>query len=93
MKYSRSPFIPIKDHILLRSASQLVEADALLKERLTPAIITDIINAIPGAWLEGDALYPDHATHRAAYIAYLTDRLQASHIFVEEALHARAQLV
>ncbi|MGH2480933.1 MAG: hypothetical protein ACRDHW_14865 [Ktedonobacteraceae bacterium] len=93
MKYSRSPFIPIKDHILLRPASQLLEADALLKDRLTPTIITDIINAIPDTWLEGDALYPDHAAHRAAYIAYLLDRLQASHIFVEEALHARAQLV
>src|SRR5712692_5677628 len=43
-KYSRLPFTPIKDHILLRSASQLLEVDALLKERLTPAIITDIIN-------------------------------------------------
>jgi len=92
-KYSRLPFTPIKDHILLRSASQLLEVDALLKERLTPAIITDIINMIPGTWLEGDTLYPDHAAHRAAYIAYLIDRLEASHIFVEEALHARAQLI
>jgi hypothetical protein len=92
-KYSRTPFTPIKDHILLRSASQLLEADALLKDRLTPAIITDIINAIPGTWLKGDTLYPDEAAHRAAYIAYLLDRLQATHIFVEEALHARAQLV
>ena len=93
MKYSRSPFIPIKDHVLLRSASQLAEADTWLKDRLTPAMVTDIINAIPGSWLENDTLYPDEATHRAAYISYLLDRLQASPIFVEEALHARAQLV
>jgi len=93
MMYSRSPFTTIKDHILLRSASQLLEADAILKDRLTPAIITAIISAIPDAWLEDDTLYPDHAEHRAAYIAYLLDRLEASHIFVEEALHVRARLV
>lgn len=93
MKYSEAPFTPVKDHVLLRSASQLVEADALLKERLTPAMITDIVSMIPGTWLEGDTLYPDLEEHRAAYIAYLLARLEASHIFVEEALHARAQLV
>ncbi len=92
-KYSDSPFTTIKDHVLLRSASQLAEADALLEERLTRTIITDIINMIPGTWLEGDTLYPDQDDHRAAYIAYLLARLGASHIFVEEALHARAQLV
>ena len=31
--------------------------------------------------------------HRAAYIAYLLDRLESSQIFVEEALHARNQLI
>jgi hypothetical protein len=93
MRYSNAPFTPIKDHILLRSASQLAEADALLKERLTPAVIRNIVEMIPGTWLEGDTLYPEQGEHRAAYITYLLARLEASHIFVEEALHARAQLV
>ena len=31
--------------------------------------------------------------HRAAYLAYLLKRLASSHIFVEEAVHARAQLI
>lgn len=92
-KYVNAPFTPIKDHVLLRSASQLVEADALLKERLMPASIRDIVEMIPSTWLEGDTLYPDQGEHRAAYIQYLLDRLEASHIFVEEALHARTQLV
>lgn len=93
MTYTGASFTPIKDHVLLRAASQLAEADALLKDRLTPAMITDIVNMIPAAWLEGDTLYPDQAEHRAAYIAYLLARLEASHIFVEEALHARASLI
>lgn len=93
MQYVSAPFTPIKEHVLLRRASQLAEADVMMKERLTPGIITDIVNMIPGTWLEGDALYPEQDEHRAAYIAYLAGRLQASHNFIEEALHARAQLV
>src|ERR1700686_3192055 len=69
MKYSRLPFTPVRDHILLHAASQLLEVDAILKDRLAPATITAIINAIPDTWLEHDTLYPDHAEHRAAYIA------------------------
>src|SRR6266487_1011978 len=93
MERSRSPFTPIKQHVLLPVASELVEADILLKARLTPAVIEDIVSMIPDTWLDNDLLYNDPETHRAAYIAYLLDRLAASHIFVEEALHARAELL
>jgi hypothetical protein len=90
---SRSPFAPIKQHVLLSAASQIAEADALLKARLTREMIEGIINMIPETWLENDLLFADSVTHRAAYIAYLLNRLAASHIFVEEALHARAELL
>jgi hypothetical protein len=90
---SRSPFAPIKQHVLLSVASQIAEADALLKARLTREVIEEIINTIPETWLENDLLFADPETHRAAYITYLLDRLAASHIFVEEALHARAELL
>src|SRR5437762_5541968 len=93
MKRSRSPFAPIKQHVLLPVASELAEADILLKARLTPAVIEDIISMIPDTWLDNDLLYNDPEAHRAAYIAYLLDRLAASHISVEEALHARAELL
>src|SRR5256884_4810801 len=93
MERSRTAFTPIKQHVLLPVASELVEADILLKARLTPAVIEDIVSMIPDIWLDNDLLYNDPETHRAAYIAYLLDRLAASHIFVEEALHARAELL
>jgi len=93
MERSRTAFTPIKQHVLLPVASELVEADILLKARLTPAVIEDIVSMIPDTWLDNDLLYNDPETHRAAYIAYLLDRLAASHIFVEEALHARAELL
>src|SRR5947209_16490303 len=93
MKRSRSPFAPIKQHVLLPVANELAEADTLLKARLTPAVIEDIIGMIPDSWLDDDLLFADPVAHRAAYISYLLDRLAASHIFVEEALYARAELL
>lgn len=92
MERSRIPFMSTKEHVLLRVASQLVEADTLLKERLNESILRAIVNLIPDEWLN-DPLYPEKEQHRTAYVAYLLDRLAFSHIFVEEALHARAQLL
>jgi len=56
------------------------------KSALTPAVLEAIVNEIPEGWL-------DQEEQRAAYLAYLQARLEASQVFVEEALHARAQLV
>ena len=93
LERSRSPFAQIKDHVLLPVATQLTEADTLLKARLTPAILENIIAAIPSEWLGEDPLFATQEERRAAYLAYLLDRLSASHVFVEEAMHARASLV
>lgn len=92
MERSRTSFASIKSHVLLPVASQLAEADALLKPRLTPTLLQELVALIPEAWLS-DPLYPTPEQHRAAYVTYLLDRLNASHNFVEEAIHARAQLV
>jgi hypothetical protein len=83
---SRDPFKPIKDHVLLPAASALEEADRVSKSALTPAVLEAIVNEIPESWL-------DQEEQRVAYLVYLQARLQASQVFVEEALHARAQLV
>ncbi|MEO8954610.1 MAG: aminotransferase class I and II, partial [Ktedonobacteraceae bacterium] len=60
---------------------------------LTPALIREIINAIPDSWLDHDPYFADRVAQRTAYQAYLIDRLEASQSFVEEAIHARAQLL
>jgi hypothetical protein len=78
---------------LLQVASALEEADALLTKALTPEVIQQTVNMIPGSWLNADPFFTDRDAHREAYQAYLLDRLAASHYFVEEALHARAQLL
>lgn len=82
----RDPFKPIKDHVLLPTASVLEEADRAGKSALTPEVLEAIVNEIPESWL-------DQPEQRAAYLAYLQARLRESHFFVEEARNARAQLV
>jgi len=90
---SRSPFPPIKDHVLLPVASALDEADALMTRALAPERLEQMVTLIPGSWLNSDPFFTDREAHREAYLAYLVDRLSASRNFVEEAKHARAQLL
>lgn len=90
---SRAAFPPIKDHVLLPYAASLPEVDAELSARLTSELLQEIVAAIPENWLEGAPGTPDSEELRAAYLAYLLDRLQAPRVFVEEAHNARARLV
>jgi hypothetical protein len=47
----RDPFVMIKDHVLLRFASALRQADDLLAPQLTATLIDDIVGMIPDGWL------------------------------------------
>ncbi|XXF77571.1 aminotransferase class I and II [Myxococcaceae bacterium GXIMD 01537] len=89
---SRSRFPQIKDHVLLPWATELREAEALLRERLTPDVIERVVGLIPDAWL-GTEPFTSAREHREAYGAFLRQRLEAAPQFIEEAERARAQLV
>lgn len=92
MERSRSPFPQIKDHVLLRYADALPEADAVLGAMLSRQRIAEIVELIPDDWLAGEPSFAGVAEHRAAYLEYLYNRLAERQVFVEEAQHARAQL-
>ena len=87
-----SPFALVRDHVLLPFASALPEADKRMREAITPQAIAEIVALIPDAWLDEPEVFADPAAHRQAYADYLTRRLAASHVFVEEAIRARSQL-
>jgi hypothetical protein len=82
---SRDPFVLIKDHVLLRAASALEDADRAMTQRITPALVSRVAGLIPTAWLG------EHP--REAYAEHLTRRLAAPRAFVEEAIRARALAV
>jgi hypothetical protein len=88
-----NPFAAIKDHILLRQAGALEEADAAMAERLTPGLIRDVVALVPDSWLAGDRAFASPALAREAYVDHLTRRLQPPREFFEEARRARSALV
>ena len=86
-------FARIRDHVLLPYASELERADVQAHERLHPDLLAAIVGAIPEAWLDTSASAASIQEQRAAYVTYLTERLEASRVFVKEAEHVRTQLV
>ncbi len=87
---ARSPFAHIAQHTLLRLASGLEAADMHAHQRLGTPLFEAIVAETPDVWLAFDAAFGDAAKLRAAYVAYLTERLDNSAIFVEEAIRARS---
>ncbi|HKD08901.1 MAG TPA: HipA family kinase [Bryobacteraceae bacterium] len=77
-----SPFSAIRNHALLRWATDLASVDDEFKLRLSAGIVEQIIAEVPDLWLTG--------VDRAGYLTFLNRRASNSRIFVEEALRARA---
>ncbi|MBX3188652.1 MAG: aminotransferase class I and II [Labilithrix sp.] len=77
----------LEGHVLLGAAGDLEEADAAARRRLEGAL-ERIVGAVPEAWI--DAASPP--TPRAAYVAYLEERLARSSEFVRELGAARGNL-
>jgi hypothetical protein len=90
---SANVFAPIKDHILLKAATRLDEADATMTARITPAVIADVVALVPDAWLATDKSFASPGAARQAYVQHLSRRLQAPRAFLEEAKRARAAIV
>ncbi len=93
IQQSETPFVLIKDHVLLPLADNLNEADSTLKKRLNKSFFKGITAQIPDHWLEATDGFTSIAEHRNAYVEFLNHRLKMSFIFVEEANRARAALV
>jgi hypothetical protein len=83
---SRTPFAPIKDHVLLHKASRLEEAAEILQPMITRSKLQEILAAIPDEWLE-------EPERREDYLNFLLTRLENSSIFTQEAQNARASFL
>ena len=84
------PFALVRDHVLLRWADRIADVDPDMASRLPEAVVADIVGQVPDDWLQGPDAFADPATQRAAYVAYLCQRLAAREGFVQEAIRARA---
>jgi hypothetical protein len=88
-----SRFPEIRDHLFLPWAGRLEEADRRLRPRLDETLLARVIAEVPEGWLLPEPGAGDAAARRAGYLEFLTRRLAAAPLFVEEAVRARAQLV
>ena len=89
-RHALTPFSLIKDHVLLKYAGSLEEADAEMRARIVNDEIAGIVELIPDAWLADDPGFESKAQQRSAYLNYFMTRLASSDIFLKEALRARA---
>ncbi len=85
-RQSLSPFSVIKDHVLLKLASDIDKADSEAKAIITGKEIDEIISLIPSDWLLEES-------DREVYSSFLKNRLNNSGIFVNAAKDARKALI
>lgn len=90
---AKSPFAYIKEHVLLKQATELADTNTAFKKLLSVEVIRHIVNLIPEEWLhwEGEDEQPE--TIRETYFQFLSIRLANADIFVNEAEHARKTLI
>jgi hypothetical protein len=90
---SNKPFVQIKDHVLLSSASELEKTDKALREIITEKHIENIVGAIPVSWMESMSANGTVEEIKHVYSSFLLNRLNNSRIFLNEALYARQSLI
>ncbi|QKJ29747.1 aminotransferase class I and II [Mucilaginibacter mali] len=89
---AKRPFVQVKDHVLLPYATELEAVDPELKAIITPEVIRGIVGLIPDEWIATEwQETPDEV--RDIYARFLETRIASSHIFLNEAQHARAALI
>ncbi len=88
-----SPFVAIKDHVLLRFANDVMVASQKFKPMLNMDLLRSVVLLIPNVWLEGEPFFPSINEHREAYLDFLVKRLASSNIFEQEVKNARASLI
>lgn len=89
------PFGPIAEHVLLGQATALAQVDADLAGRLTNDVLTGILAQVPDAFLaqaageQATGALAQPASHRRAYVDYLSARLAGRSAWLKGAIDAR----
>jgi hypothetical protein len=87
-RQATSAFPMIRDHVLLPFATEITTVDTSMRAKLTPELLTTIVEMVPTSWLDDDSPFATPEEHRAAYVQYLVDRRDAADNFVKEAVRA-----
>jgi hypothetical protein len=91
-KASLSPFMQVKDHVLLPWATELDKVDEEFKSILTKDKVAEIVSLIPGEWAtKGMDISAGEA--KKVYENFLVNRIHNSQIFLKTAADARKALI
>ena len=82
-KKAVSPFLYIKDHVLLPQATQMEEADRICRELITEEKIREIVQLIPDEWLQWELQDETPEQLRNVYYTFLINRLNFSNQFIQ----------
>ena len=83
------PFVQIKDHVLLKNATELEQVDATYKGLFTRENIAKVLEAIPDEWLIDEVRNLGADEVRSVYVEFLARRAAHSEIFVKQIQDAR----
>jgi hypothetical protein len=92
-QHATKPFSLIKDHVLLKYASNLTDVNSRMASVLTAGQLASIVRLVPDSWLPDDPGFSGKEAQREAYLNYFLLRLQSSDSFVQEAIRARSSHV
>ncbi len=73
---SKRPFAAARDHVLMPFAETIPEADTTLAPQLTDKILREIVDLVPEEWLRDEQGFAGTAAVRAAYVEFLSSRLE-----------------
>jgi hypothetical protein len=90
LESSQDPFEEVRDHVLLRWATELPAAAAHFAASLTTELIARLVGQIPASWLAVDRTWADPTQLLAAYDAWLRARVAAIPIVAKEAERVHA---
>jgi len=90
---AKSPFAPVRDHVLLPRAARLADVGQSLRAHVAAADVRALLAELPDEWLAAPDAPGGPGETREAYAAWFSTRLEAAGIFEQEALNARASVV
>lgn len=90
---AKSPFVYVKDHVLLPQASLLEEAHQQFSSLLNNTILREIVDQLPNEWLEWNDVDLTPDAIRSVYYQFLITRLAHADQFLKQAQDARKTLV
>jgi hypothetical protein len=87
------PFIQIKDHVLLKNASDVELVDKQYRSLLTEEVIRNLVDIVPSEWLIDESRDLTAADAREVYVSFFMKRLAYADHFLNQIKDARKNII